>query len=154
VEIEDELIPVRAEWLKLARRVGGLFGLHIYGLDVLETANGPVVVDINDFPSFGRVPGAVGRIAKYIISLAEDSHFREHSQYRGPDAFPLISGARLVLPARDLPPVSAALSLAAGTTAGANHSGRNGNGLTRNLEAGSAGPSGFWPIQAPGPEGD
>src|SRR3989442_14608721 len=54
VKVEEQLIPLRLEWRKLARRVGEIFGLDIYGLDVLETSKGPIVVDINDFPSFGR----------------------------------------------------------------------------------------------------
>ena len=38
--------------LKLARRVGQVFGLDLYGVDVLETPQGLMLVDINDFPSF------------------------------------------------------------------------------------------------------
>jgi hypothetical protein len=71
--VEEQLLPLPAEWRRLARRVGDVFGLDIYGLDVLETRNGPVVVDINDFPSFGHVPGAVGHVASYILRIAEQA---------------------------------------------------------------------------------
>jgi len=76
VEVEEQLIPLRLEWRKLARRVGEIFGLEIYGLDVVETSNGPVVVDINDFPSFGHVPGAVSRVSDYILHIAEQARLK------------------------------------------------------------------------------
>ena len=96
VEVESQLIPLKSEWLKLAQRVGELFGLDIYGLDVLETNNGPVVVDINDFPSFGQVPGAVKRISNYILRLAKDAKFK---RYRLPDrgTFHTVRAQRLVM---------------------------------------------------------
>jgi ribosomal protein S6--L-glutamate ligase len=71
VEVEKQLIPLRPEWRKLARRVGKIFGLDIYGLDVLEARNGPIVVDINDFPSFGGVPNAVSLVSNHILRVAE-----------------------------------------------------------------------------------
>ena len=74
--MESHAIPVKPEWLELARRVGELFGLEIFGMDVLETSKGPVIVDVNDFPSFGSVPGAVSRIANYIVQLAQDSQLK------------------------------------------------------------------------------
>ena len=74
--MEEQLIPLRLEWRKLARRVGEIFGLEIYGLDVVETSNGPVVVDINDFPSFGHVPGAVSRVSDYILHIAEQARLK------------------------------------------------------------------------------
>ncbi|HEX2714729.1 MAG TPA: hypothetical protein VHM88_21265 [Candidatus Acidoferrales bacterium] len=76
VEVEAQLIPISLEWYKLARHVGKIFGLDIYGLDVLETRNGPVVVDINDFPSFGHVPEAVSHISNYILRLADHARLR------------------------------------------------------------------------------
>jgi len=74
--VEEQLIPLRLEWRKLARRVGEIFGLDIYGLDVVETSNGPIVVDINDFPSFGHVPGAVSHVSDYILHIAEQARLR------------------------------------------------------------------------------
>src|SRR5207302_138731 len=59
IVVHEQRIPLAPEWRRLALRAGRLFGLDIYGLDVVETRNGPAVVDINDFPSFGHVPGAV-----------------------------------------------------------------------------------------------
>jgi len=56
--------------LKLARRVGQLFGLDLYGVDVIETPQGLFLVDINDFPSFYGVPRKVAAIAEYILHAA------------------------------------------------------------------------------------
>src|SRR5436309_12239888 len=54
VEVDKRLIPLTLELRKLALHVGKIFGLDIYGLDVVETSDGPVLVDINDFPSYGQ----------------------------------------------------------------------------------------------------
>lgn len=70
VEVSKRLIPVTPQLRTLALRVGQLFGLDIYGLDVVETAQGPIIIDINDFPSFGLVPGAVARVAMHILHVA------------------------------------------------------------------------------------
>jgi ribosomal protein S6--L-glutamate ligase len=71
ISVEKQLIPITLELRTLALRVGAVFGLDIYGLDVVETAAGLSIVDINDFPSFGLVPRAVPRIATHIIRLAK-----------------------------------------------------------------------------------
>jgi ribosomal protein S6--L-glutamate ligase len=68
--IEEAEIPVTREMLKVARRVGQLFGLDLYGVDVLETPQGLVIVDINDFPSFYGVPRKVASVAEYILHAA------------------------------------------------------------------------------------
>ncbi len=68
--VQEQEIPVSSEMLKLARRVGQVFGLDLYGVDVLETANGLMLVDINDFPSFYGVPRKVASVAEYILHAA------------------------------------------------------------------------------------
>lgn len=70
VNVEKRLIPVTTELKDLALHVGKLFGLDIYGLDVVETTRGPVVVDINDFPSFKHVPDAIRLVSSYIEHIA------------------------------------------------------------------------------------
>ena len=70
VEVVKRLIPITLELRQLALRVGKIFGLDIYGLDVVETSHGPVVVDINDFPSFGQVPRAVKLVSAYVLQIA------------------------------------------------------------------------------------
>jgi ribosomal protein S6--L-glutamate ligase len=37
---------------------------------VVETPGGPIIVDINDFPSFGQVPHALSLVSRYIEQIA------------------------------------------------------------------------------------
>src|SRR5947209_14322716 len=68
--VQEQEVPVTHEMLKLAWRVGQTFGLDLYGVDVLETPQGLMLVDINDFPSFYGVPRKVAAIAEYILHAA------------------------------------------------------------------------------------
>lgn len=68
--ITETLLPVTPELSNMALSVGRLFGLDIYGLDLVETPQGLALLDINDFPSFGMVPQSTVLIAKYILHLA------------------------------------------------------------------------------------
>jgi ribosomal protein S6--L-glutamate ligase len=68
--VEEVEVPITREMLRIARRVGQLFGLDLYGVDVLETPQGLVIVDINDFPSFYGVPRKVASVAEYILHAA------------------------------------------------------------------------------------
>ncbi len=61
---------VSAEVSELALRCGWVLGLGLYGLDILETAQGPMVVDVNAFPSYRGVPNAGPLIAEFIASYA------------------------------------------------------------------------------------
>ena len=70
-EVTEQLIPVTPELRALTLAVGRAFGLDIYGLDVIETPRGWVVLDINDFPSFGKVPDAAARLARTVLRLAQ-----------------------------------------------------------------------------------
>jgi ribosomal protein S6--L-glutamate ligase len=62
--------PVSSEVRDIALRCGRLFGLGLYGLDVMEGPDGPVVVDLNYFPSYLGVPNAAPLIAAYIADYA------------------------------------------------------------------------------------
>jgi ribosomal protein S6--L-glutamate ligase len=66
-EVVEEQIPVTPELRSLALAVGRAFGLDIYGIDVVETPDGWVVLDVNDFPSFGMVPEAAHRLARTVL---------------------------------------------------------------------------------------
>ena len=69
-EVQESFIPLTKELRKIALDIGKIFGLDIYGIDVVETPQGLAVLDINDFPSFGGVPRAVIRVAEYILHAA------------------------------------------------------------------------------------
>jgi hypothetical protein len=70
VDVKQRLLPLTPALRELALRTGRIFGLHIYGLDVVETSHGFVVLDINDFPSFTNVPGATTLLTNYVLHLA------------------------------------------------------------------------------------
>jgi ribosomal protein S6--L-glutamate ligase len=55
----------------VARAVGAAFGLELYGVDVLVTADGPVVVDVNPFPGFRCVPAGGEALAAHLIERME-----------------------------------------------------------------------------------
>ena len=68
-DVVEEQIPVTPELRSLARAVGRVFGLDIYGIDVVKTEDGYMVLDINDFPSFGKVPQAAWRLARTVLRV-------------------------------------------------------------------------------------
>lgn len=70
VEVNKHSIPINLEMHNLALLVGEIFGLDIYGLDIVYAPDGPMIVDINDFPSFGHVPDATALVATHIIEVA------------------------------------------------------------------------------------
>jgi ribosomal protein S6--L-glutamate ligase len=57
--------PVTPALRRLVRACRDEFGLLLFGLDVLESSDGPVVVDVNEFPNYTGVdeaPAAIGRL--------------------------------------------------------------------------------------------
>ena len=71
--VVEEPVPVTRELRALALAVGRTFGLDICGLDVIETPQGWMVLDVNDFPSFGNVPHAAERLARTVLRLARQA---------------------------------------------------------------------------------
>ena len=65
----DRPIRVTEELRRLALEVGRLYGLDIYGVDVIGTEAGWMVVDVNDFPSFGHIPDAPAVVAESILQI-------------------------------------------------------------------------------------
>jgi ribosomal protein S6--L-glutamate ligase len=64
-------VPVEPEVRDAALRAGAALGLGLYGLDVIESPDGPVVVDLNYFPGYKGVPDAAALIAEYIDAYAQ-----------------------------------------------------------------------------------
>jgi ribosomal protein S6--L-glutamate ligase len=54
----------------IAVEAGRALGLGLYGIDVVEGPDGPVVVDVNYVPGYKGVPGAAALIASYIERYA------------------------------------------------------------------------------------
>jgi glutathione synthase/RimK-type ligase-like ATP-grasp enzyme len=55
---------------RIALRCAELFGLELYGVDCVETPEGPVVIEVNDFPNYTAVPGANEKLAGYVLRRA------------------------------------------------------------------------------------
>ncbi|MEU1695787.1 ATP-grasp domain-containing protein [Streptomyces hirsutus] len=68
--VRERRVPLSAEIAAVAGQVGVVYGLDLYGVDVVLGPNGPVVVDVNDFPSFRQVPDAPVRLARAVLALA------------------------------------------------------------------------------------
>ncbi|MFJ9848984.1 RimK family alpha-L-glutamate ligase [Streptomyces sp. NPDC101150] len=66
----ERQVPLTPEVARIAAEIGEVFGLDLYGADILLGPDGPVVVDVNDFPSFRQVPDAVARVSQAVLRLA------------------------------------------------------------------------------------
>lgn len=67
---DGEPTPVSTEMRDLALRCGRVFGLRLYGIDVVEGREGPKVIDVNYFPGYKGVPGAAYSVADCIENYA------------------------------------------------------------------------------------
>lgn len=55
-------------WAALVRRVGEVFGLDVYGVDVIDAGGGrPLIVDVNAFPGVRGQPGAPEALAALAL---------------------------------------------------------------------------------------
>ncbi|WP_328535796.1 ATP-grasp domain-containing protein [Streptomyces sp. NBC_00344] len=61
------------EWAALALHVGEVFGLDVYGVDLLDREGDPVVVDINAFPGIRGPEGAPEALAALILTVRQRS---------------------------------------------------------------------------------
>lgn len=62
--------PVSEQVQAIALRCGKVFGLSLFGLDVIEGNDGPRVIDVNYFPSYKGVPNAALLLADHIEACA------------------------------------------------------------------------------------
>ncbi|NLZ18078.1 MAG: hypothetical protein GX087_10155 [Desulfobulbaceae bacterium] len=53
----------------LARYIGQMLRLEIYGVDFIVARNDPFIVDVNAFPSLKGISDAAGLIADYICAM-------------------------------------------------------------------------------------
>ena len=52
------------------RRCGRLFGLELYGVDLVKTPKGFSVIEVNCFPGYKGVPQGGERLAQFILQRA------------------------------------------------------------------------------------
>jgi glutathione synthase/RimK-type ligase-like ATP-grasp enzyme len=60
-------------WCELALQVGKVFDLQVYGLDVLPTGRGPVIIDVNAFPGYRGVPEAPAALAALVQATCTET---------------------------------------------------------------------------------
>jgi ribosomal protein S6--L-glutamate ligase len=63
-------VPLSAQLRSLARRCGLAFGLELYSVTCIETAQGPIAVAVDDFPDYAGIPSADERLARFVIDRA------------------------------------------------------------------------------------
>lgn len=68
--VAPEELP--SEWIQITLEIGRIFGLRLYGVDLLLTERGPVVVDVNAFPGFRGAAGAAAALASLVERLGEE----------------------------------------------------------------------------------
>ena len=61
-----------AEWAHITLEIGRVFNLRLYGVDLLTTERGPMIVDVNSFPGFRGVPGADSALAALVERLLSE----------------------------------------------------------------------------------
>ena len=71
VKRSPELLPLTANWRELAHKCGTVFGLELFGIDCIQTADGPLVIEINEFPNYSAVPNAGAALSNYMISISQ-----------------------------------------------------------------------------------
>jgi len=73
------VVELDSELQDIALTCGRACGLQLWGVDVASTPNGPVVIEVNDFPSYSAIPEAGDAIAQLITSLAAIDRVRQRS---------------------------------------------------------------------------
>jgi ribosomal protein S6--L-glutamate ligase len=68
--IPSEQLPV--EWAHIAMEIGRVFNMRLYGIDLLITQHGPMIVDVNGFPGFRGVPGADSALVAMVEQIAQE----------------------------------------------------------------------------------
>lgn len=63
-------VPVSAEVYDIAQRVRRGFGLELFGIDVIESPQGPQVIDVNYFPGYKGCEEPAPQIVEVIDRLA------------------------------------------------------------------------------------
>ena len=60
------------DWAFITLEIGRVFNMRLYGVDLLVTDKGPMIVDVNGFPGFRGVPGADRALVALVEKLADE----------------------------------------------------------------------------------
>ena len=66
--VAEGLVTLTPQLEDLGQRCGRLFGLDLFGVDCIFTEEGPLVIEINDYPNYTNVPDANKELAQYVIN--------------------------------------------------------------------------------------
>ena len=66
-----ERVVVTDELRRIAQACRRAFSLDLFGIDVLETRAGPLVVDVNEFPNYTGVDEAPAAVADHVAGVVE-----------------------------------------------------------------------------------
>jgi glutathione synthase/RimK-type ligase-like ATP-grasp enzyme len=66
-----QLVEVSTELRNLARRCGQVFNLDLFGVDCIETEQGPLVIEVNEFPNYSAVPGADEKLSDFVLAYVK-----------------------------------------------------------------------------------
>ena len=64
------------EWAHITLEIGRIFNMRLYGVDLLITERGPMIVDVNSFPGFRGVPGADSALVNLVEHIAQEKKAR------------------------------------------------------------------------------
>jgi ribosomal protein S6--L-glutamate ligase len=67
-----EVVEVTPALEEIAFACRDAFGLELYGVDVLDSPRGPLVVDVNEFPNYSGVDEAPATIARLVRSFLRE----------------------------------------------------------------------------------
>ena len=71
VALDPDQIP--AEWSRVAFAAGAALGLNLFGVDLLITDRGPIVIDVNAFPGFRGAHDPAASMLRFLESHAAES---------------------------------------------------------------------------------
>lgn len=71
VALDPDQIP--AEWSRVAFAAGSALGLNLFGVDLLITERGPIVIDVNAFPGFRGAHDPAASMVRFLESHAAES---------------------------------------------------------------------------------
>lgn len=66
--LPDKHSSIPHPWADLALAVGEVFDLDVYGVDILEVAGSPLIIDVNAFPGMRGTTGAPEALAELVVA--------------------------------------------------------------------------------------
>lgn len=69
---EARMVALRPEHVSMAHNCRDTFGLDLYGVDCIETDDGLVVIEVNDYPNYTGIAAADDRLADHLMAALRD----------------------------------------------------------------------------------